>query len=218
MDLHVKSLEKMVYNSFEIVAEFERQIANYANAKYAVAVDCCTNALFLICKYLKVSKVIIPSKTYLSVPNSIIHAGGQVIFDVSEKTNNWSGLYQLKPYPIYDSALRLTSNMYIPESFMALSFHHKKNLPIGKGGMILCDDKEAYDWFKRARYEGRGELPYKEDDIQFLGWNMYLTPEQAARGLHLLQLYPKNMKDKIEEGGYRDLREFSVFKKIKTIN
>ena len=218
MDLLVKSFEKMKYNSFEIVGEFERQIADYTNAKYAVAVDSCTNALFLICTYLKVSNVIIPSKTYLSVPNSIIHAGGNVIFDISEKANNWTGLYQLKPYPVYDSALRLTSNMYIPESFMALSFHHKKNLPIGKGGMILCDNKEAYDWFKRARYEGRGERPYKEDDIQFLGWNMYLTPEQAARGLHLLQLYPKNMKDKTEEGGYRDLREFSVFKKIKIIN
>jgi dTDP-4-amino-4,6-dideoxygalactose transaminase len=49
-------------------------------------------------------------------------------------------------------------------------------------GAILCDNKEAYEWFKRARYEGRSEKYYKEDDITFLGWNMYMTPQQAAHG------------------------------------
>ncbi len=47
--------------------------------------------------------------------------------------------------------------MYIPKSYMALSFHIKKQLPIGKGGMVLTDDKKAYEWFKKARYEGRRE-------------------------------------------------------------
>ena len=50
--------------------------------------------------------------------------------------------------------------MYIKGSFMCLSFHVKKLLPIGKGGMILCDDREAVNWFKQARYEGRSEKPY----------------------------------------------------------
>ena len=42
---------------------------------------------------------------------------------------------------------------------------------------------------------------------------MYMTPQQAAHGLSLMQNYPKDVPDLIEEGGYRDLREFSVFKK-----
>ena len=208
----------MRYNSFEIVKIFEDQIAKYTKSKYAISVDSCTNALFLICKYLKVNEVTIPSKTYLSVPNSIIHAGGSVIFDGSKKTNDWKGIYQLKPYPIYDSALRLTSGMYISKSFMALSFHSKKNLPIGKGGMILCDDADAMNWFKKARYEGRSEKGYKEDDISFCGWNMYMTPEQASRGLYLFQNYPEFKEDKIEDGGYRELTEFSVLKSNKRIN
>ena len=190
---------------------FEEEIAGYAGSKYAVSVDSCTNALFLCCKYLKVNKVTIPSHTYLSVPMSIINSGGEVIFDKRQKSNHWVGNYQLKPYPIYDSAKRLTSNMYIKDSFMCLSFHIKKQLPIGKGGMILTDDSKAFDWFKRARYEGRGEVYYKEDDIKSTGWNMYMTPEQAARGLSLMQNYPTHNNDIEEKNGYIDLTEFSVF-------
>jgi dTDP-4-amino-4,6-dideoxygalactose transaminase len=205
------------HNPYKIVQMFEEEIALYTNSPYAVSLDSCTNALFLCCKYLEVKEVTIPCKTYLSVPMSIIQAGGEVIFDKNPDTNHWSGLYQLKPYPIFDSAKRLTSNMYQSGTFMCLSFHIKKSLGIGKGGMILTDNKEAYDWFKKARYEGRSEKYYKEDNISMLGWNMYMTPQEAAQGLCLLQNYPENVSDSHELNGYRDLSEFDVFKNCKTI-
>ena len=205
------------HNPYEIVKMFEETVASYTGAPYAVSVDNCTNAIFLCCKYLNVKKVIIPSQTYLSVPQSIIHAGGEVVFDKRVSTNQWCGIYQLKPYPIYDAAKRFTSNMYIPNTYMCLSFHIKKQLPIGKGGMILTNDKKAVEWLKKARYEGRSEKFYKEDDIDMLGWNMYMTPQQAAHGLALMQNYPKHNPDNIEVNGYRDLTEFNVFKKYKTI-
>jgi hypothetical protein len=41
---------------------------------------------------------------------------------------------------------------------------------------------------------------------------MYMRPEDAARGLALLQNYPENMPDQIEEGGYRDLTTMPLFK------
>jgi len=173
--------------------------------------------LFLACKFLEVKDVTIPSKTYLSVPQSIMHSGGNVIFDKRSSTNHWRGVYQLKPYPIYDAAKRLTSDMYICGSFMCLSFHIKKQLAIGKGGMILCDNEEAVEWFKKARYEGRSEKFYKEDDIDMLGWNMYMTPQQAAHGLALMQNYPDNNNDSEEVCGYRDLTEFKVFKDCEII-
>ena len=207
----------MKNNPYSIVKMFEDEIADFTGSKYAVSVDSCTNAIFLICKYLNVSEVIIPSKTYLSVPQSIIHAGGKVIFDKSTETNNWKGIYQLKPYPIFDAAKRLKRDMYINDSFMALSFHIKKLLPISKGGMILTNDKDAFEWFKKARYEGRSEKKYKDDDIKFLGWNMYMTPQQAAHGLALLQNYIDDREDLDEENGYRDLTEFTVFKNFKII-
>jgi dTDP-4-amino-4,6-dideoxygalactose transaminase len=207
----------MLHNPYKIVRMFEEEIANYTGAPYAVSIDSCTNALFLICKYLEVGEVTIPSKTYLSVPQSIIHAGGEVVFDRREETNHWKGIYQLKPYPIYDAAKRLKKDMYIPNTYMGLSFHIKKLLPIWKGGMILTDNAEAADWFKKARYEGRSEKFYKEDDITFHGWNMYMTPQQAAQGLAMFQNYSAEGGDLGEDNGYRDLTEFTVFKDTKTI-
>ncbi len=208
----------MLHNPYKIVRMFEEEIAEYTGAPYAISVDSCTSALFLICHYNKVQEVTIPSKTYLSVPQSIIHAGGTVVFDRRPQTNHWRGIYQLKPYPIYDAAKRLTKDMYIPGSYMGLSFHIKKLLPIWKGGMILTDNAEAADWFKKARYEGRSEKYYKEDDITFLGWNMYMTPQQAAQGLALFQNYPIHKEDLGELNGYRDLTEFTVFKDCKVID
>jgi len=204
-------------NPFSIVKNFEEEIANYTNAPYAISVDNCTNAIFLVCKYLNVGEITIPSKTYLSVPQSIIHAGGEVVFDATEETNNWKGIYQLKPYPIYDSAKRFTSNMYIPNTFMCLSFHIKKHLKIGKGGMILTDNEDAFNWFKKARYEGRSEKLYHEDDIEMLGWNMYMTPQQASHGLALMQNMPIHNYDLDEHNGYRDLTKFTIFKNNKVI-
>lgn len=206
-----------IHNPYKIVRMFEEEISLYTGAKYAISVDSCTNALFLVCKYLGVGEVTIPSQTYLSVPMSIINSGGEVIFDKSPNTNHWKGIYQLKPYPIYDAAKRLTSNMYIEDSFMCLSFHIKKQLGIGKGGMILTNDEKAYEWFKKARYEGRSEKYYKEDNIESIGWNMYMTPQEAAQGLCLLQNYPDHNKDLDEVNGYRDLTDFGVFKDCKTI-
>lgn len=194
----------MKHNPFNIVKMFEEEVAIYTGAPYAVAVDSCTNALFLCCRYLKVETVFIPKRTYLSVPQSIIHSGGKVVLENRE----WSGVYDLKPYPIYDAALRFTSKMYLPKSLMCLSFHYKKHLPIGKGGMILTDDLRTAEWLKRARYEGRSEKSYKEDTINELGWNMYMTPMEAAIGLSLMQNINLDNPDLVEENGYRDLNEF----------
>ena len=168
----------------------------------------------MACVYedVKGKEVTIPKKTYISVPQSIQHAGGIPKFEDVK----WGGIYQLKPFPIYDSAKRLTSDMYIDGTHMCLSFHLKKPLCIGKGGMILTDNKDAYEWFLRARYEGRGfkkeDISYREDSIDIMGWNMYMTPEQAARGLWLMQHYPKHTEDQKEIPDYRDLTTFPLYK------
>jgi dTDP-4-amino-4,6-dideoxygalactose transaminase len=206
---------KCLHNPYKIVRMFEEEVAHYTGAPYAVSVDSCTNALMLVCKYLQVKEVTIPSKTYLSVPQSIIHAGGTPIFD--SNANNWVGTYQLKPYPIYDAAKRFKAGMYIPGTFMTLSFHIKKILKIGKGGMILTDSLEAVEWFQTARYEGRHQKMYHEDDIDFNGWNMYMTPQEAAHGLSLMQNMELDNPDQGENNGYRDLTEFTLFKDYKKI-
>jgi len=198
----------MKHNPYKIVQMFEEEIADYTGSPYAVALDNCTDAIFLCCTYLKVTTVTIPKKTYLSVPQSIMSSGGKVKFDDID----WKGIYQLSPYPIYDSARRFTSNMYIPNSFMCLSFHPKKILKMRKGGMILTDNEDAYKWFKKARHEGRDEIPYTQDNIKMIGWNMYMTPPDAADGLWLMSSMSKHNEDSIED--YPDLTKNDLFKKL----
>lgn len=194
----------------KIVNEFEETIAAYSGAKFGIAVSSCTNALFLCCKFLGVSKVTIPKHTYPGVACSIIHAGGSIEFSDEQ----WKGAYELWPYKIIDSACRFKMGMYIPGTYYCLSFHIKKNLPIGRGGMILCDDELAAEWFRRARFDGRRDIPLKDDTITMLGWNMYLTKEQATRGLMLFEvLKNKDLPDlDSAQQGYPDLSQIEVYK------
>ena len=196
-------------NPYIVVKEFEKKLSEYTGAPYVVCVDSCTDAMFLVCKRLSVKRVLLPKHTYLSIPMSIIHAGGKVDFEDIE----WRGMYQIKPHPIYDSAKRMKKDMYINGSYMTLSFHMTKHIPIGKGGAILCDNKEDYEWFKKARYEGRSEVSYHDDDIEFCGWNMYMTPQEEIRGMELLRGLPDDSEDLVEDPPYRDLTTFKVFKK-----
>ncbi len=182
-----------MYERNQVIRQFEWTIAKYSGAKYGVAVESCSAALFLSCLYCKVKEVTIPKKTYFSVPCGIIHAGGKVKFEDLE----WSGAYQLKPYPIWDSAVRFKKDMYVPGSYYCLSFQSSKHIPIGRGGMILTDDYKAVKWFQRMRFDGRAEIPKEQDTVKLVGWNFYLTPDQAAKGLELFywRVYGKDLPD-----------------------
>ena len=196
-------------NPYEINNELERQLCEYTGAPYCVVVDSGTSAITLSCVVHDVDEVEVPKDTYISVPFAIMHGGGTPKFVDLE----WEGMYQFKPYPIWDSALRLRRDMYVPNTHMILSFSHRKHLPIGKGGAILCDNKKDYEWFKRARFMGRGEMSYHDDEIDFCGWNMYMTPNQAVRGLELLSMLPNDNEDHVENPPYRDLTTYKIFNK-----
>lgn len=180
-----------MYERNDVIRQFERTIAKHCGAAYGVAVESCTAALFLCCKYLEVGKVQIPKKTYYSVPMVIHHSGGKIVFDDRE----WSGEYQLYPYPIIDSAMRFKKNMYKKGEYRCISFHYAKHIPIGRGGMILTDNKDAAEWFSLMRNDGRQEIPKEEDRVTLWGWNFYMTPEQAARGLSLYYWRIHGQKD-----------------------
>ena len=175
----------MAEGVYRITEQFEDAVARYTGAPFCVAVDNCSNALFLALKYegIEGKEITIPSRTYPSVPCEIIHAGGKVKFSpAGGKTIK--GAYQLNGSRVWDSALRFTANMYQPGTIMCLSFSGPyKHLKLGKGGAILTDDYQAYLWFKRARFAGRRECSYLNDNFDLLGWNFYLLPELAAKGL-----------------------------------
>lgn len=201
-------------NPYEIVNKFEEKVAKFSGCKFCVAVDNCTNAIFLCCKYLTVDTVSIPKFTYPSVPCSIIHSGGSVKFDNREWKEK--SFYKLEPYPIYDAAHLFKRGMYreidkgLSKSFICISFSATKPISIGKGGMIMTNDKKAYEWFKKARYCGRNPKPLMEEEkLEIIGWNMYMTPEQAARGMLLMNDVDFLKKTPMPE--YPDLSKWGTY-------
>ena len=205
-------------NVYDVTREFESALGKYTNAPYVVTVDNQSNALFLALMYEKISgqEITIPSRTYPSVPCEIIHAGGKVNFQQVDGTT-LKGAYQLFPTKVWDSALRFTADMYIPNTHMCISFTGAyKHLKLGKGGAILTDDEDAYKWFKRARYSGRNECSYHEDNFDMLGWNFYMMPELATRGLLLMNQFYNLDGSKKEnpdvELPYPDLSQFEIYK------
>lgn len=196
---------------WDVVEIFENEVAKFAGCKYGVSVDNCTDGLFLCLKYLNYEgEITIPSRTYVSVPMTIINAGCKVKFEDKE----WSGVYQLKPTSIYDGATRWTEGMYVVgDGFQVVSFQIKKRIPIGKGGMILTNDETAVEWFKMMRYEGRhNEIKYEKDEFGLIGYNMYMTPEDAARGLILMSHTPKVNEDTGDSNTCIDLTKQKIFK------
>jgi dTDP-4-amino-4,6-dideoxygalactose transaminase len=174
-------------NAYQVVRDFEQALCDYTGAPYAVTVDNCSNALFLALMFVGVKDkvVTIPKHTYMSVPCSIIHAGGWVKF--VDSPPELTGAYPLYPTAVIDSALRFTADMYVGASLMCLSFTGPyKHLKLGKGGAILTDNEAAYKWLKRARYSGRNECSYHTDTFDMIGWNYYMTNDVAARGLLLM--------------------------------
>ncbi len=198
----------MTSPAFTAVERFEKGMAAFAGARYGVAVASCTDALFLSCKFVDARHVKFPARTYISAVAAAIHAGATVEFMDYE----WSGTYTLEPYPIIDGALRMRSGMYLG-GLHCVSFHARKLVPIGRGGMILTDDEEAAKWLKLARFDGRNpDTPFMDEDVQMLGWNCYMTPEQAARGLQLLENLKPDLPDL--DARYPDLSKMTVFREV----
>jgi dTDP-4-amino-4,6-dideoxygalactose transaminase len=201
----------------DVVDIFEKKVADFAGAKYAITTDCCSHGLFLSLKFLQYkgelddnSIITIPDRTYVSVPMQIKHAGLAVKF----KDLEWSGLYQLEGTRIWDAAVRWTQGMFVGEdALQVVSFQLKKRVPIGKGGIILTNDEEAARWLKLASYDGRDlTTPYTNDGhVRILGYHMYMTPEDAARGILLMDQVPTVNEDSGGSYNYTKLSDLTIF-------
>lgn len=195
----------------EFIKLFEERVADYTGAKYAVAVDSGTNAIFLCIKYLNYTgDIVIPKRTYMSVPMSIINAGARPVF----KDISWRGQYRFEPVNIIDACNEFYPGMYRDDScFYILSFQEKKRLPIGKGGMILTNDGNAAKVLRRMAFDGRDYmLGANEDKDITLGYHMNFTPRQAAEGLlRLNQMDINQISPSIGDEIYRDLSKMECF-------
>lgn len=198
-------------NPFAVVRQFEEALCRYTGARYAVSCTSCTAALLMALAWFKREhgqhSVEIPRRTYVGVGMSILNAGHNIAF----RDEDWQGEYLCKPFPLWDSARRLTSGMFRPRSMQTLSFHWTKHLNIAQGGAILLDDPVADTWLRRARFDGRREGTHPRDDtFDFVGYHCYMAGATAAEGLMRLATLPKHNAD-LPRSDYSDLSLAPIF-------
>jgi len=228
---------------YQVVKDFEQAVAEYTGAPFCVAVNSCSAALMLAVAWhlrnrarkvgiwngnnhvltIDTPAIEIPKRTYVSVPMSIIHAGGRPTF----RDEDWIGAYQLKPLPVWDSARWFSSDMYDQQyrsgagqitsfanehAMVCTSHHWNKTLGIQQGGTILHDDPEADRWLRMARFDGRQEgIAPKDQKEWIIGHHVYMSPEIAAAGLiRLRNLPPHNAP--MPNDPYPDLSTLEIFK------
>jgi dTDP-4-amino-4,6-dideoxygalactose transaminase len=194
----------------EIVSKFEETIANYFNSPYAVATDSCTHALELCLIHKKFNDITIPKRTYISVPMLAM----KLSLDWEWREDNWEEYYYIGNTNIIDAAVLWRKNSYIPNTYMCLSFQFKKHLSLGRGGIILLNNKNDYDELKKMSYDGRDlSKPWAEQDIKTLGYHYYMTPETAEIGIEKFKVIKDIFPQKWNYKLYPDLTKMTIFKK-----
>ena len=201
-------------NPFDAIEEFEKAIGEFTGAKGVIVTDSCTHAIELALRY-KTPKMYatIPTHTYISIPMTLKKLGVEYMFEDTE----WENEYRIQGSPVWDCARRFEEGMATLEEhspagiskMQCLSFGHSKPLELGRGGAILTNDKQAYEWLKRAAYDGR-DLSFDnwEDQKEFeIGYHYMMRPEECVAGLNKLA------EGKfVEQTGhvYPDLRDITI--------
>ena len=195
--------------SFNVVSHFESEVANFFGAKYGIATDSCTHAIELCLRDTEADYAECPAHTYVSIPMTFMKLGIDWNFNKEE----WADFYYVT-HNIIDAAVLWKKDSYIPGTFMCISFQFKKHLSLGRGGMILCDNRSAAERLKRMSYDGRDpNTPWAEQNIDTMGYHYYMTPETAESGLN--KLYAAKMMTPWKNWTFADyphLPDMNIFK------
>lgn len=179
----------------EETVRFEEEFAKYVGAKYAVAVNSCTSALFLSLKALGIGsgdEVIVPSFTFPATVSVIVHCGATPVFaDIRKKDfcmdqksfekvltkktkavipvhygGNRSEIKASVPI-IEDSAHLIPKGGDSHNSFArCYSFYATKNMTTGEGGMITTSDEKVVGWLRKARLHGLSRDAWKRYEVK----------------------------------------------------
>ncbi len=195
--------------SFEVVGEFEEKIADFYGATWGVAVDSCTHGIELCLRYVGANEIVVPKRTYLSVPM----LANKMNLELKWKDEDWRDYYEIGNTGVYDAAVLWRKDSYIPKSFMCISFQFQKHLSLGRGGMILTDDLVAKDELKKMSYDGRiPNVPWREQNVDTMGYHYYMTPETAQKGLDKFNEAKRTKPRKWLLEDWPDLTKVEVFK------
>lgn len=199
------------------IFDFEKALAKYTGAPYAIVTDSCTHALELCFIYSNVKECQFTAYTYIGIL-MLMH---KLNIKYSLTDERWSGEFRFHKTNIFDSARKLQKNMYISGQFQCLSFGTTKPLEIGRVGAILTDNKDAYEKLSMMRSDGRNLRDESWQKSQFIdsveyqskltwgnqrhfniGYHYCPTISDCKRGLELL----KNFKSSSQTVAYSDCR------------
>jgi dTDP-4-amino-4,6-dideoxygalactose transaminase len=197
--------------SFEVIKNFENKISDFFGSPYAVAVDSCTHGIELCLRYTKEKKINVPKRTYLSVPFLAEKMG----LEREWRDEVWEDYYTLNygNKRIIDAAVLWKKGSYIPNTFMCVSFQYQKHLSLGRGGIILLDNEIDFYNLKKMSYDGRlPNIPWRDQNIDCVGYHYYMTPETAQLGLEKLDEAISKTPRKWVYTDWPDLTEMKIFK------
>ena len=194
--------------NFNVVTEFENKVAEFFEAPYAVAVDSCTHGVELALRYTKATSIVSPHRTYLSIPFLAEKLGLERTWQDIE----WTDYYYVTPNVI-DAAVLWKPGSYVKNTFMGISFQFQKHLSLGRGGILLMDNEEAAIQIKKMSYDGRlPNIPWRDQDIDTLGYHYYMTPETAQLGLDKLPKAIETTPRQWVVTDWPDLTQMKIFK------
>jgi dTDP-4-amino-4,6-dideoxygalactose transaminase len=234
-------------------AEFEKMVAEFVGARFAIATNSCTSALHLSLYLLGVGpgdEVLCPSFTCFATANAIRHVGAFPIFveiepktfnldpatlalTVTPKTRAIMAVHQIglaadmdpireiarrHGLGIVEDAATALGGEYRGKrigslgSPTAFSFHPRKIITTGEGGMLTTDDETIAERARIVRSHGasvsdlerhkaRGTIYAAYPEV---GYNYRMTDIQAAVGVEQMKKLPWILARKQEIGRWYD--------------
>ena len=189
------------------INEFERLVAKYVGAKYAVAISSATAGLHIAMLALDLpqkSKVITSPISFVASSNSVLYAGHHPLFVDIEPNANGIRIIEDAAHAFgasYEDGQKVGSCSF--SDMTVFSFHPVKSITTGEGGMVTTNDYELYKKLIRLRSHGINKLddeftnpilsetagvinPWYYEMIE-LGFNFRLTEIQAVLGISQLK-------------------------------
>jgi dTDP-4-amino-4,6-dideoxygalactose transaminase len=191
IDEVIRVLRKGYLTQGKEVRMLEKDFSRYVGCRYAVAVDSCTNGLFLSLKCNGIGegdRVTIPSLTFASVANVILQTGAKLEWEDKVYVGSAYYLKNNRPFKIVDSAHQVERAIYhdFRGTMMVFSFYPTKQISSAEGGMICLNDHHTMEWLEECRWHGRkgGGFAYS---VNRVGWKFNMTDIQAV--IAMVQLH-----------------------------
>jgi len=190
------------------VETFEKRLAEFTGASYAVSVDCCTHAIELCFRLLEIKRCSFSAYTYISVPMTMENLNVQ--YEMTDQ--QWEGEYQFIGSNIWDSARCLKPNMYRSNQLQCLSFGPGKPLENIRGGAIILDNVEQYKKLKAMSYDGReiGHEKWTQQKTFKQGFHYMMRYEECESATLLLDNYISAGNFEHKYKPYPDVRDIEI--------